>query len=143
MSQEFIPPSLFTTMTLMASLSYWNSLPCSGRIKNSLMPLAAVPMHQHINALNLMPDRLLVRTMWPTSSVFTNVTIGMGDDIHRRNASARMLSWGYLGFHASSVVRISCLRFSLASKVVVALRRLCFRCQGCAPRSSPSRCASA
>ena len=32
------------------------------------------------------------------TSVFTNVTIGMGDDIHRRNASAPMLSWGVSPF---------------------------------------------
>ena len=60
------------------------------------MSLAALPMHQHISVLNLMPVRLLVLTTLPTSSVFTNVTIGMGDDIHRRNASARMLSWGVI-----------------------------------------------
>ena len=79
-------------------------------------------MHQHISVLNLMPIRLLVLTMWPTSSVFTNVTIGMGDDIHRRNASARMLSWGVISvFIVSHVNVLMCERVNVlvagASKI--------------------------
>jgi hypothetical protein len=49
-------------------------------------------MHQHISMVNFMPLFLLTFTKRLTSSVFTNVTIGMGDDIHKRNASARPLS---------------------------------------------------
>ena len=54
----------------------------------------AFPMHQHIRVVNFMPLFLPTFTKQLTSSVFTSVTIGMGDDIHRRNASARLLSWG-------------------------------------------------
>jgi hypothetical protein len=49
-------------------------------------------MHQHISALNFTPLFLLTFTSRVTSNVFTNVTIGMGDDIHMLNASARLLS---------------------------------------------------
>jgi len=49
-------------------------------------------MHQHISIVNFMPFRLLTFIRWLTSSVFTNVTIGMGDDIHMQNASALLLS---------------------------------------------------
>jgi hypothetical protein len=49
-------------------------------------------MHQHIRILNLMPVRLLAFTILLTSNVFTNVTIGTGDDIHILNASVRLLS---------------------------------------------------
>ena len=71
------------------------------------MSLAALPMHQHINVLNLMPIRLLVLTTWPTSSVFTNVTIGMGDDIHRLNASDAVLG-SYLRFHCIARYTLIC-----------------------------------
>jgi hypothetical protein len=49
-------------------------------------------MHQHINMVNFIPVRLLIFTKRLTSNVFVNVTIGMGDDIHILNASARLLS---------------------------------------------------
>jgi hypothetical protein len=42
--------------------------------------------------VNIIPLFLLIFTKRLTSNVFTNVTIGMGDDIHIRNASARLLS---------------------------------------------------
>ena len=58
------------------------------------VPLAVLPMHRLISMLIFMPLFLLTFTKRPISDVFTNVTIGMGDDIHRRNASARLLSWG-------------------------------------------------
>ena len=51
-------------------------------------------MHQHISIVNFMPVRLLIFTKRLTSNVFTNVTIGIGDDIHKLNASARLLSSG-------------------------------------------------
>ena len=54
---------------------------------------------------------LLTFTKRLTSNVFTNVTIGMGDDIHIRNASARLLSWGLISLFisfSSSRVRHLC-----------------------------------
>ena len=48
--------------------------------------------HQLISMVNFMPLFLLIFTKRLTSSVFSSVTIGMGDDIHIRNASARLLS---------------------------------------------------
>jgi hypothetical protein len=42
--------------------------------------------------VNFIPLFLLTFTKRLTSNVFTNVTIGMGDDIHIWNASARLLS---------------------------------------------------
>ena len=41
-----------------------------------------------------MPLFFLIFSKWLTFSVFTKVTIGIGDDIHREKASARLLSWG-------------------------------------------------
>jgi hypothetical protein len=41
-----------------------------------------------------MPLLFLIFNKGLTFSVFTNVTIGMGDDIHKEKASARLLSWG-------------------------------------------------
>lgn len=51
-------------------------------------------MHQHISDVNFMPLFFLIFSKWLTFSVFTKVTIGIGDDIHREKASARLLSWG-------------------------------------------------
>ena len=93
-SHKQMPPFTFCTTMLMASLSKWNNRPFSGRRKNSSTLFAALPMHQHINIVNFIPVRLLTFIKRVTSSVFTNVTIGTGDDIHILNASARILSWG-------------------------------------------------
>ena len=60
------------------------------------MPLAAFPMHQHISMLKLFPCFLQYFTAFVTSMVFTTVTIGIGDDIHRAKASLREVSFGLI-----------------------------------------------
>ena len=49
-------------------------------------------MHQHISIVNLKPFLLPTFNRRLTSSVLTNVTIGIGEDIHIVNASALPVS---------------------------------------------------
>ncbi len=46
------------------------------------MPLAALPMHQHINMLNFIPVFRLIRRRCETWRVLKKVTMGMGASIH-------------------------------------------------------------
>ena len=65
--------------------------------------LAALPMHQHINILNFMPDFRLIFTRRDTLSVLKNVTIGMGAFIHISKAYARLVSWGFTSFILNAI----------------------------------------
>ena len=60
-------------------------------------------MHQHRSMLKLMPCFLLYFRSFVTSSVFTRVTIGIGDDIQRLNASRRLLSCGLISVFIVSI----------------------------------------
>ena len=103
MSQELIPPFLFSTITLMAIESYCinrqdESESFSGRSKSSLVFEAARPIAQHKIILNFHPLFLLVFKIRETSNVLVRVTIGIGDDIHNSNASALGVSLGFTSF---------------------------------------------
>ena len=73
------------------------------------MLLAALPMHQHNRALNLIPRLLLAFSTLVTLNVFVNVTIGIGEVIQSEKASARVVSWGdisvfiYLSYSVKSI----------------------------------------
>ena len=103
MSQELIPPFLFSTITLMAIESYCinrqdESESFSGRSKSSLVFEAARPIAQHKIILNFHPLFLLVFKIRETSNVLVRVTIGIGDDIHNSNAAALEVSLGFISF---------------------------------------------
>ena len=58
-------------------------------------------MHQHISMLNFKPFFRAIFTRRLTSSVFTSVTIGIGDVIHSLNATALFVSSGFISFGIS------------------------------------------
>ena len=64
-------------------------------------------MHQHINDVNLIPLFLQTFIRWLTSRVFTNVTIGIGEDIHILNASERLLFWGSISLFMFFTLSVS------------------------------------
>lgn len=113
MSHEQILPLESFTITLMAKRSKQYSFPCSGIMKNSEIVLAALPIHQHRSMLKLSFDFLLNLTSRLTSIVFTKVTIGIGEDIHSSNASARLVSCGLTSFFISSSYKPYCVCYVL------------------------------